>query len=504
MKSNFHWQDYAAIIIRRRWFFAIPCFLVVISSIVYSFFLPRIYRAETVLLVRERQVMNPLIRGLAVSTSIGQRMRIIREELLSWTSLSRLVNELGMDRHAQSPIAFEQLIKRLQRDIYVRMRGHDLLTISYEDEDPKLAQKLVNTITQIYMERNIESMTAESETAISFLQSELDVYRKQLEEAELRLREFRELYEMQMPVAMSLNQQIISLEVQLQSLLVENTELHPRVVDIKRQINELKKRRNDEIRRMIASALAKGQDASAYSDIAKALEQPVEAMQDNPRLLQAREAYEQWVQRLDNPGQSPVVPVAVPQVQVVTTTEGEGTPTQGFEIIGGSSATSISLGPRQQQELQKLTRDYQVSNQNYQNLLARLERAKITQRLDESEEGTKFKILEPARLPLRPVRPNKIKILFFSLFLGFFVGAAVAFVAEFLDQSFQNADELETVLELPVLGTISTIVTEDDLAAQQRRRKHWLTFKAPFERIRDYVLRPAGVWVERLLVKWRV
>jgi hypothetical protein len=162
----------------------------------------------------------------------------------------------------------------------------------------------------------------------------------------------------------------------------------------------------------------------------------------------------------------------------------------------------LSLSPREEQELARLTRDYKVHAKTYQQMQERLERARTTQRLEESESGMKFKVLEPARLPLRPARPNFVKIFIFSLFLGMFVGAGAAFLAEYLDQSFQSAEDVQTSLELPVIGSISTIVTEDDLEARRRHRKGWVTFKNQLHLVRTYVLNPIWARVDRVMVRW--
>lgn len=500
-ENQIGWQDYLAVVLRRRLHFLIPSVLIVTVTMIVGLFLPKIYKAETLLLIEERQVMNPLIQGLAVSTSAGQRMRVLREELLSWTTLSRLVSELGMDRHSRTPLAFEKLIKRLQKDVTVKMRGHDIVTVSYEDRDPHLAQKLVNTITTLYMERNTQAQTAEAQTAISFIESEMGHYKKKLEDSEKLLREFKELYITQMPVANELNRQIIDLEVMLAQLLVDNTQEHPTVIQVKRRMGELKATRNDEIKRVIAAALAEGHDPEFYQDLIEVLDAPVDENQLSPELRSAREAYQAWVERLDSPTAAPQV--AQPSIQVITSTANNNGGNQpSFEVVGASGLTSISLGPRQEQELARLTRDYQVNHVNYQNLLQRLERAKITQRLGESDEGTKFKVLEPARVPLRPVRPNLLKLFGLSLLLGMCIGSGVALLAEYLDQSFQSAQDLEAALALPVLGSISTIVTEGDLAKRRARMKTWISLKAQGQRVKTYVLDPLWSRLDRLLVRW--
>ena len=495
------WQDYVTIVLRRRWFFIVPCAAVVALTLLIGLVLPKYYRAETLLLVEDQKVINPLIQGLAVSTPVAERMRTLREELLSWTSLNRLVHELHMDRQARDPVTFERLIKRLQREIQVRMRGPDLLIVAYEDRSPKLAQTLVNTITTIYMDRNVESQSAEAKTAITFLESEMAVYKKKLEDSERALRDFKELYVTQMPVATELNQQIIDLEVQLARMLVEDTDAHPTVLATTRQIAALKRKRNDEIKQVITTALARGQDPALSQDLIAALDATATpTTPQDPRVQTAKEAYQGWVDRLDSLARAPSAQTAAPQVQVVATTSSPEN--KSLEFIGPGTISSISLGPREEQQLARLRRDYEVQSRTYQEMQQRAERAKITQRLGDSDEGTKFKILEPARLPLRPVRPNLLKLFVFSLVIGVFVGAGAAFVAEYLDQSFQSAEDLQATVALPVLGSISTIVTEQDLEARRQRRQQWVSWKAQVTRLKTYVISPIWARVDRTLVRW--
>lgn len=496
-ETQIGWQDYLTVVLRRRWHFSIPCAVIVAGGLILGLFLPRIYRAETTILVQEPNIMNPLIQGLAVSTPVGARLGTLREELLSWTSLSRLAHELSLDTHLKSPVAFEEVIKRLQQEIQVQMRGRDLIRISYEHKDPKLAQQLVSTISTIFLERNVAAQSAETGGAIGFLDRELAVYQGKLESSERSLREFRELYATQMPVAVELNNQIVQLEIQLANLLIENTEQHPAVVEVKRRLHDLKTTRNAEIKRFIASSIAKGHDAALFKDLVQALDRSHPQPAADPKIRMAQEAYAAWVDRLDNPSQIPQA--AGPQVQVVT--EGE-TGAARLEVIGASPA-SISLAPWQEQELAHLTRDYQVNASTYQHLKQRLEQANLTQRLGESDEGLKFKILEPARLPLKPVKPNMVKVLFFALLLGIFVGAGVAFAAEYLDQSFQSAEEVQAALELPVLGSISTIVTEADIERRRQRIKAWVSIQR-WKTTLEQAVRPILSRIDQQLLKWGV
>ena len=507
LEAEVSFQDYLAIIIRRRWFFVIPTVVITVISTIVGFTLPKMYRAEAVLLIQDPKIMNPLIQGMAVSSPVALRMRVVQEELLGWTSLSRLVQELHLNKNAKTPAAFESLVKKLKNDISVSMGKGNLLTLSYTNSNPALAQSVLNTITTIYIERNVESQTSEAETAIRFIESEMDVYKTKLESSEMALREFKELYTMEMPVAARLNAQIILLQVQLAQLMVENTEEHPAVVAMKRQIAELKANRNEEIKRVIGASLNKNPGSSVSQDLAKDLESNTQVA--DPAVEAARNAYQSWVQRLDNPmvqqGGQAGYPSASGDAGATAAPGQSADSSQGqspidIDVTEGG-VMSISLAPRQEQEFSRLRRDYNVHRRTYQEMQQRLERAKITQRLGESDEGTKFKIIEPARLPLRPVSPNLWLIFCGSLAAGLFLGACAAFAAEYFDQSLQSDADVQAVLGLPVLGSVSTIVTAADVEARRKWMKAWISGRAEIDHLNVRVWKPVWSRVDRWLLR---
>jgi len=491
------WQDYVAVIVRRRWYFIVPCAVIVALTMAVGLILPKVYRAETVVLVETPEIMNPLISGVAVATNVQQRMRTIVDQLLGWTSLSRLVNKLGLAKDIKTPAELEALIAKIQKSLRVTFGGGgSLIKIAYDGAEPHLTQQVVNTITEVYLERNLEAQHDEAEAAITFIESELEVYRKKLEESEQKLREFKELHTMEMPVAVQLNDQLINLEVLLAQLLVENTEEHPTVIQVKRQIDDLKRRRNEEIKHVILAAVTKGQNPEIYADLAAALDAPTgqDGAPASPKLQTAKEAYQMWVARLDGASVEVVGPPAAGAAAVGAT--------QPPRVASDTRMVSLTLGPRQEQELARLQRDNEIHQKTYLEMKQRLEQARITQRLGKSDEGTKFKIIEPARLPLAPFFPNLVLFFFGSLLVGMMAGTTAAFAAEYLDDSFQTAEDVQTVLAVPVLGGISTIVTAEDAAARRRQMRGWVSLTQQAKRVRSRVVQPAMNRLDKTLARW--
>ena len=126
--------------------------------------------------------------------------------------------------------------------------------------------------------------------------------------------------------------------------------------------------------------------------------------------------------------------------------------------------------PRQEEELTRLNRDKAINERIHAMLLERLETAKITESLDVSDNRTKFRIIEPARFPLVPIKPSKLKVNFLGLILGCMCGGGLVYVLEYTDSSFKSEDDLKEAFDHPVLGSISKIVTEEDVKRKQKLR----------------------------------
>ena len=126
------WQDYIQIFMRRKWFFIVPVIVIVVITTVVSGTLPKIYRAQTTILVEEEKIQNPLMQGLSVSTSMGQRLQSIREELLSWRSMVALIRKIKLLPEDVSPMRLENYVnKELRKNIDIRPRSKSIVLIAY-------------------------------------------------------------------------------------------------------------------------------------------------------------------------------------------------------------------------------------------------------------------------------------------------------------------------------------------------------------------------------------
>lgn len=401
--------EYLKIFFRRKWLFIAPVFVCLVSSIVLCFMLPPTYESNTLILVEEEKIINPLIQGLAVSTTAAQRMQNIKEQILGWNSLVELTKKLNLAQNIGSQAAFEGLIMDLRKDINVQMRSSNIIKISYIGKEPRKTQIITKTLADNLVDENMRTQTKEAGLAINFIKDQLDVYKRKIKEAE-----------------------IADLQDQLRALLVDSTELHPLVKELRQKIAIATKELNSGEYKVGGSAGAP-KDSPAY----KALQQEVDKML--------------------NPDASAALAYAT----------------------SGQEATDANAGIYKIMLMDKMAsvgaRDKNVNEQIYNMLLQKLETAKITQRLEASKQGTRYTVLDPPRLPLRPAGPNKFKIIFLGIFLGAFSGTGLVFGREFMDHSFLDIEDAKALLGYPVLGAISRLTTQEEIDKEKYKQKKIIT-----------------------------
>jgi uncharacterized protein involved in exopolysaccharide biosynthesis len=113
--------------------------------------------------------------------------------------------------------------------------------------------------------------------------------------------------------------------------------------------------------------------------------------------------------------------------------------------------------PRIEQELATLTRDYGLLKANYQSLLDKKIQARMAENLERRQMGEQFTVLDPARLPEKPYKPDPRRVMLIGVFLGLVFGCGLAYMRETGDRSFHRMEDIEKALGFPVIATIPRI-----------------------------------------------
>jgi len=117
--------------------------------------------------------------------------------------------------------------------------------------------------------------------------------------------------------------------------------------------------------------------------------------------------------------------------------------------------------------LTKLTRDYQVNQDIYQDLLRRRENANVSRSLDRENQGLTFKIQEPAKVPLLPTGLRFIHFAAAGLIVGLLVPVGLVYLIFQMDPRIRFSRTISSDTGIPVLAEVYHIrTTSEDMREQ--------------------------------------
>lgn len=126
--------------------------------------------------------------------------------------------------------------------------------------------------------------------------------------------------------------------------------------------------------------------------------------------------------------------------------------------------------PDKELYLARLERAIKVSESTYIILLEKYQEARI----NEAMELGDIRVIDEARIPKYPIKPNKKLNLAIGGILGLMLGVMLTFFMEYMDNTIKTTEDVERILDLPILGVIPK-----DTPEKKKKRKHKRKTKKP-------------------------
>lgn len=512
-EKPFNIHDYIDIAMRRKWYLVIPLALSVLVSYGVCKYLPKVYKATTTILVQSQRVPTEYVRP-TITDPITSRLTTISQEILSRTRLERVIQELDLFPDLRHKRPMEEVIEVMRKAIEINVlskspneRGQNSFTISYEGKEPRTVMMVTNKLASLFIEENLKVRESQAEGTSEFLSKELAAMEDQLKRKEHQIREYRERNMGQLPQQLDANLRILErLQQQVQTASESVRAAEDRSIIIQNQMEYLKKREGPPPRQPSASVVVSS-DGTVEEKLPEDplvtqlnfLKRELSAAQTKytenhpdiidlkkkianlePRvkeiiLKQEAEALERAkrrVKRENGKVVSPELPSADPVTERLFaqyTEQYNEIQLEAKRLRGEIKNLKEQIvlyqkrvedTPRKEQELVLLTRDYELMKANYQSILDKKMQAQMAENLERKQQGEQFKILDPARVPEKPIRPDPYRVMLIGCFLGLATGVALTWFRESLDQSFHTVNEVEGYLGIPVIATIPNLREE--------------------------------------------
>lgn len=349
--------------------------------------------------------------GKAEPTSLwGKTKRVITSSL---GAVKDMVYEVGYKFDIMRRLTnFESKVKEVQDSLTIDVIGDsNVIAVTYSSWNPELCPKVVNTLTEKYLQRHIE--VHETPRAQSFFDSQKEYWEQRLTENENELKNFKDQYS------------ISSIELQRGYLLDNISETMMAHDRLQSEIEDAEKRLD-----------------SLNSQIT------LRTNYRNPATVSPAVLSEDVIsQNLVNE-------------RLITETELKGLLAKDalYQKQLDNYRTELLALDEKETMLQRMTRDMSLSENNYKLYFEKVEDSRISKALD-VENISNVTIIEPALVPFEPVRvipflPTRLLHILAGIIIGLMVGIGYAFLVEQMDHTFGSREEVEEILGVPCLVSI--------------------------------------------------
>jgi len=138
---------------------------------------------------------------------------------------------------------------------------------------------------------------------------------------------------------------------------------------------------------------------------------------------------------------------------------------------------AVNAQPQVEAEYTQLTRDYDVTRQNYERLLSRREQAQMSGEMESNASVMDFRVIDPPTVPTSPNAPNRPALMSIAMLIALGAGIGIAFVLSQIRPTFSDEKRLRDISGLPVFGTVVMAWTD---AQRSKRRKSLIAFLLSF------------------------
>jgi polysaccharide chain length determinant protein (PEP-CTERM system associated) len=448
---------YGALAWRRRWWAVAAAWLVCIAGWTAVALLPNKYEANARVYIDADAVLTPLLKGIAVESSLQDELDLLQHMLLSRPNLEHIIAKTDLQLDATTPIETERMVDGLATQIKVVAQTRNIFSITYRNTSRQLASDVVQAMLASFIENKASNNSDEIDRASTFIDSQIAIYEQQLRTAENRRAAFKKKYVELLPGDSGLNQlemaraQVRSLDGQLadaegrRTLLGQQLATTPATLGgdgAPGETNSQLRIAEDhlrELKQIYTDAYPEVQTQQHLVDTLRSAPSAPAPSAGAAERATSNPVYEQFRLRL-----------------LETESQIESLKRQISDAKAQQDRLeSIAKGvPELEAQYTNLNRDYEVVRRNYDELVSRREGMRISDAAQKKASNIKLVIIDPPSVPRVPVAPNRVLLSFGVLLAG--VGAGIGVVAAMLalDQSFHSLIELRT-MGLPVIGSVS-------------------------------------------------
>jgi succinoglycan biosynthesis transport protein ExoP len=451
--------------------------------------LPPVYRAEAMILVENQKISDRYVSSV-VNSTVEDRLEAMRREILSDRHVEKIVRDFGLYPELKTPLVADLVtLMRADTEVTLDRSWSNLRTgsfrVAFKGSGPRTVAGVANRIASLFVEENTRLREVQAIRTSDFIETQLAEAKKKLDGLEGALSRYKIQHSGELPEQGNGLSATLSM---LQTGLRGNQDANTRNEENKAMlVNTLRVAETEEA--MLAWAAARRQapavpvirggttvtvpEVGRKSDVLRGQLDVLRGRysEDHPDVRRARAELESQLQvdsreaeraqqrmlaqQKNKPPDSTPSPTTVePQDKNPATDiellrakervaqiklqisfldkETEARNADRDKILAEirSYQSRVESLPVREQEISRLTRDYEISKGNYTSLLGKKLSAEMATDMEKQQQAEKFTLLEAATIPSRPFKPNRRVYAAVALAASVGIGLALAFLRE--------------------------------------------------------------------------
>lgn len=509
-RRPFDFEDYVDMLRRNvRWIIA-PAFAGLVVSTVVAYMMRDTYVSHALIRIVPQQISTELVQNTSTQ-NVVDHINAMAQNILSRNALTNLINSHGLYKKEIKSEPLEDVIDRMRTSAIgiraasgVAASGQNMpaMQVSFSYENPYVARDVCQDIVSRFMSENNQTSLEAQEQTQQFMNDEFDRAKRDLDEIEKKLADYRQRNAGHLPDEMEMNiSQMNALEGRLSSLTESASRNNEQRMLIESELHIAKDRLAAIRGGGSPQVQARNEKVIDLDKQIDALDNNITAMKerytdDYPDLQAARERLTALKQQRDELAKEkqPKVETPAPEntgitrerleaqgavEQLQTQLKANALESQQINSEMGSVNSAlrtyqarVETVPPGINEYANLLRDRELAKKRYDDMEEKKEKSNVSMDLERRKQGETLEVLDAASLPTAPAAPKRGTIIPIGAVAGLVLGVVLVAIREVRDTSLKNLKDARLYTQLSILGSIPLL--ENDLVVQRRKQIMWV------------------------------
>lgn len=460
-------SEYAAILQRRKFQFAVPAVLIFLAAIVLAFTLPSVYRSTATIAIERPQIPTDIVASSVTGYAV-ERIHAIKQQAMVYENLWQMAQDFNLYPEERSPARAAEIVGRIRDSIIMEMVSEDVINprtgraaevtiafdVSFDSESPAAAKKVATRLAELFLEENRKSRTSQAKDTSNFLAAEAQRLNTQVVKLEESIADFKRKYPNLLPQFTGVNRELLErAEQQRNEVAASIREQESRKALLQTQIKEMLGGYEKTLTALhVELAAARERFSDIHPDVLR-LKRALVSLEAEKKSGRSTGS----IGILDSQSRNDYM-VRQSELETVTSRL-KGNRLRLVELDKDIAAYKGRLQRAPDVEIQflALNRDYENAVNKYREINGKQMQARLSEELEKKQKGERLSLLQSPRLPREPIRPNRLGVALLGFMLAMLGGISVAGIAELRDHTIHGVRELAAVLKTQPIGVIPVI-----------------------------------------------